>query len=658
MQFVKFGYYFAVHTPSSNNLRSIAIQVRDGVHRESGTLNHLHVPHPQDILTTAFAQQSAGRVAECEKTLRSGFRQWPSDAGINFALASLLFTNNRPKEGVVFAQRAVELDAKNPIPDPRPNTLLAKCLLRTNKLALCDAAAKKALTIAPNDVDALNTLANSLLAQQRSDEAAPLLEKALSIEPESVTCGVTYAAVLTDLAQAEKAFDIMTKAAAKEPTYIPVIVGCATGSLYCSTVTAAQRLDLARRAGALVRASAEHVGLSEHLITDFSPDRELRVGIVSNDFRQHSCAYFLAALLGSVAKGRHRISLTCFSLTDNADKVTARLRDLVIQSDGEWIDAHDLQSQQLAQRIVKEHIDIALDLGGWSAGSGIEAMSLRPAPLIGTYLGYAGTTGLDAIDFRIVDEVTDPTSVQTSAHFDPQRWHTERLVRLDRCFVCYDALKAPPKSRTPRAIDAREPITFGSFNTPAKISSACLDVWAGALRHVAHSRLFLKGVGLGGEASPRYLREQFAKRGIAADRILCKGRAASVAEHLSHYEQVDIALDPYPYHGTTTTCEALAMGVPVISLTGSDHVSRVGASLLTHAGLPELVAKSPEEFAAIAERVANDSAALHNYHTTLRQTFLTSGVCDAPSFADAFANAIRVEWRRRCGMTPTDSVRS
>ncbi|MFO0857743.1 MAG: tetratricopeptide repeat protein [Phycisphaerales bacterium] len=610
------------------------------------------MPHPQDILTTAFAQQGAGRVAECEKTLRSGLRQWPNDAGINFALASLLFTHNRPKEGVVFAQRAADLEGKRQPPDPRPLVLLAKCLLRSNKFAQCDAAAKKVLSFAPDDADALNTLANSLLAQQRSDEAAPLLEKALAIEPDSVTVAVTYAAVLTDLAQAEKAFEIMSEAARKEPTNIPVVVGCATGSLYCSGVSSEEKLRMAKAAGALVKGTAQRVGLAKHLIADFSAERQLRVGIVSNDFRQHSCAYFLSGLLGHVTQKRHGISIVCFSLTDNPDRVTTQLRERVIENDGEWHDVHELQSVQLAEKIVKEKIDIVLDLGGWSAGSGIEAMALKPAPLIGTYLGYAGTTGLDAIDFRIVDRVTDPlpgeANVSGSGSFDPQQWHTERLVRLDRCFICYDAAKAPAKPRSPRAADSQSPITFGSFNTPAKISSQCLDLWAGVLKRVTGSRLLLKGVGLGGTQSPAYLRREFEKRGVAAERIVCRGRASSVAEHLSHYEEVDISLDPYPYHGTTTTCEALAMGVPVISLAGREHVSRVGASLLTSCGAKELVANSAEEFAEIASRLASDGRSLHELHATLRERFLKSQICDEAGFADAIGRAIRGEWIAFC----------
>lgn len=602
------------------------------------------MPHPQDILTTAFAQQRSGQVAASEKTLRSGLRQWPNDAGINFALASLLFTHNRPVEGVVFAQRAAELDAKRQPPDPRPLVLLAKCLLRSNKFAQSDVAAKKALAFAPNDADALNTLANSLLAQQRSDEATPLLEKALLLEPESVTCAVTYAAMLTDLAQAEKAFDIMRKAAAQEPSNIPVIVGCATGSLYCSNVTPDEKLRLAKRAGALVQATADKVGRVRHQITDFSPTRPLRVGVVSNDFRQHSCSYFLKGLLGHVTPERHGITLVCFSLTDNADRITAQLRETILANDGAWHDVHELQSVQLAERIVKERVDVVLDLGGWSAGSGIEAMALRPAPLMGTYLGYAGTTGLDAIDFRIVDHVTDPMPGDGRVSFDPQQWHTERLVRLDRCFVCYDTTKAPEKPRSARAANSGKPITFGSFNTPAKISSACLDLWASVLRRIETSQLLLKGVGLGGTISPLFLRQQFEARGVAANRILCRGRANSVAEHLSHYEEVDIALDPYPYHGTTTTCEALAMSVPVISLAGLDHVSRVGASLLTHCGVKESVAHSPEEFVEIAARLAGDGAVLQHFHKTLRERFLKSPVCDASGFADSIVKAIRQEW--------------
>jgi protein O-GlcNAc transferase len=607
------------------------------------------MPFPHEILSTAFAQQQCGQAASAEKTLRSGLRQWPNDVGINFALGSLLYEHNRHRDAVIFAQRAADLDAQKRPADPRPLVLLAKCFLRSNRFDQCDSATKRALGVAPDNVDALNTLGNSLLARQRSDEALPLLERALAIEPDNVTCAVTYAALLTDLAQAEKAHAIMRKAAEQEPSNTPILVGCASGSSYCSNVTPEDKLRLAQQAAALVRASADTVGRGRHQVTDFSPSRSLRVGVVSNDFRQHSCAYFLNGLLHHVTPPRHGLSLVCFSLTDSPDRVTEQLRDGVLSNDGHWHDVHNLQSVQLAERIVEERIDVVLDLGGWSAGSGIEALALKPAPVIGTYLGYPGTTGLQEIDFRIVDEVTDPTPLVDGAfdermRIDPQVWHTERLVRLHRCFVCYDKAMAPAAPRTPRAADSVAPITFGSFNTPAKISSRCLDLWAGVLRRVEGSRMLLKGVGLEGSTSPRYLRGQFAMRGVSGERIVCRGRAGSVAEHLSHYEDVDIALDPFPYHGTTTTCEALAMGVPVVSLAGHEHVSRVGTSLLTHCGMTELIAQSVDEFVEIAAGLAADAAAMQRAHATVRERFLQSQVCDPLGLADAIGSVIRREW--------------
>jgi predicted O-linked N-acetylglucosamine transferase (SPINDLY family) len=614
------------------------------------------MPLPHEILSVAFAQQQSGQVASSERTLRAGLRQWPNDVGINFALGSLLHANHRAREALIFAQRASELDAKQRSADPRPLVLLAKCLLLCNKFDQCDSAAKRALALAPDDVDALNTLGNSLLARQRSDEALPLLERALAIEPDSVTCAVTHAAVLADLAQAEKAHAVMCAAAEREPNNTPILVGCASGSLYCASVTAEEKLRLAQRAGALVRASAVAAGPVRHDVVDFSPSRTLRLGVVSNDFRQHSCAYFLSGLLHHVTPSRHGVSLVCFSLTDSPDRVTEQLRNGVVSNGGIWHDVHNLHSVQLAERVVRERIDVVLDLGGWSAGSGIEAMALKPAPLIGTYLGYPGTTGLQEIDFRIVDEVTDPSpgeSVVSGEEVDPQAWHTERLVRLKRCFVCYDRTKAPDTPRSPRAADSTSPVTFGSFNTPAKISSKCLDLWAAVLRRVEGSRILLKGVGLEGTSSPRYLRDQFVMRGISAERIVCRGRTGSVAEHLSHYEQVDIALDPFPYNGTTTTCEALAMGVPVVSLAGIEHVSRVGASLLTHSGMSEFIAHSSDDFVEIAARLASDGTSLQRAHATVRERFLQSQVCDPTGFADAIAAAIRREWvdmaQRRTG---------
>ncbi len=604
------------------------------------------MPHPQDILTAAFAMQRAGQVEDAEKTLRSGLRQWPSDAGVNFALASLLFHHGKHSEATVFAQRAAELGKSQTSNDPRPLTLLAKCLLRSNKLAQSDAASQKAISLAPNDADALNTYACSLLAQHRSDEAMPLMERAVAIEPDNVACLVTYAAVLTDHAQAERAHTLMRHAATLAPSNLSVLVGCASGSLYCDSVTPQQKRALAQRAGAAMTQLAQKVGTVKHEVSDFSTTRPLRVALLSNDFRQHSCAYFLGPLMRNISPQRHGISLHALSLTDNPDTLTSDFRTALSERGGSFEDVHKLQPTQLAAHIVRSKVDVVLDLGGYSSGSGIETLALKPAPLIGAYLGYAATTGLDAIDFRIVDAVTDPLHTTGG---DPHSWHSERLVRLDRCFVCYDASMAPAHGRTPRPAGSHSPITFGSFNAPAKISKTCIDLWSSVLKQVPHSRLLLKGVTLGGLESPRFLRAQYAARGIADDRIECIGRTASVADHLALYERVDIALDTFPYNGTTTTCEALAMGVPVVTLAGIDHVSRVSASLLTHCNAHELVTNTREEFVAIAARLASDGPSLQHAHETQRARFLTSQVCDQAAFAVSFAKAIREEWAAFAG---------
>jgi predicted O-linked N-acetylglucosamine transferase (SPINDLY family) len=290
----------------------------------------------------------------------------------------------------------------------------------------------------------------------------------------------------------------------------------------------------------------------------------------------------------------------------------------------------------MVEAIRRARPDILIDLGGLTGPARVVAMAHRIAPVQATYLGYPNTSAVPNIDWRLVDALTDP--VEPSA--DGSRADdlaTERLLRIKGCFVCY----RPPDDAPPVAVRGADgPVAFGSFNTSHKISPQCVQLWARVLRRVPGSMLVLKRREFADPWIAGQFIQAFGREGVEAPRLRFLGKTPAVAEHLAAYAEVDIALDTYPYHGTTTTCEALWMGVPVVSLIGNTHASRVGHSLLNAAGLGRLAATTPEQFEEIAAALAADRAALGTMRASLRPQVSASSLCDGPNFAARFADAL------------------
>ena len=348
------------------------------------------------------------------------------------------------------------------------------------------------------------------------------------------------------------------------------------------------------------------------------PDsRRLRIGYVSGDFRRHSVAYFFEPLL--THRNRSRFEVFCYANLENADDITARLR----AASDHWRWVAGIDDAQLAAQIRADEIDILLDLSGHTAGNRLLAFQHRPAPVQVTWLGYPNTTGMTAFECRITDAIADPPGAEAL-------W-TETLIRLEAGFLCY----APPADApevAPLPALSRGHVTFGSFNNLRKVTPAVIEVWAEVLHAMPNARLMLKARSFADAATRDRFTAAFGRHGIAADRIILRHTVPSPAEHLGAYAEVDIALDPFPYNGTTTTCEALWMGVPTVTLRGNRHAARVGASLLTHTGLNDWIADNTDAYVEIARRHAEDIDALAGLRRGLRGMVAHSPLCDAPGF--------------------------
>jgi predicted O-linked N-acetylglucosamine transferase (SPINDLY family) len=298
-----------------------------------------------------------------------------------------------------------------------------------------------------------------------------------------------------------------------------------------------------------------------------------------------------------------------------------------------------LGDREFAQLVFDDRIDILVDLGGHTGSSRLEAFGYKPAPVQVTWLGYPDTTGLPEVDYRFTDILADPPGAEA--------FHTEQLVRLPACFLCYAPRHPCPAPSPPPALTTGR-VTFGSFNNLAKLSPQTLRAWAAILQSVPTAHLFIKGKALRDPLSHEQFRQKLIAHGIDITRTELQGWTTSSEDHMELYGHVDIALDTFPYNGTTTTCEALWMGVPVVTLTGETHAGRVGTSLLSAVGLNELVAGTETAYIELATRLAGDPQQLAHRRADLRDRMASSPLCDGPRFAREVEDAYRAMWRRWC----------
>ncbi len=363
--------------------------------------------------------------------------------------------------------------------------------------------------------------------------------------------------------------------------------------------------------------------------------RRLKVGYVSPDLCQHSVAYFVEPLLR--AHNRQAVEVYCYADVTRPDPVTARLKGYA----DHWLTTVGQLDGDLAERIRVDGIDILVDLAGYTSGNRLGVFARKPAPIQVTWLGYPNTTGLDTIDYRIVDAVTDPIG-------EADAWASETLLRLEGGFLCYSPMGDWPPPTFPPCL-ASDRITFGSFNNPAKLSDSTLDMWAKLLDRLPRAGLLLKGKPFGDETTRALFQSRLAERGVDLARVELAPWQSIEVMHLELYGRVAVALDSFPYNGATTTCEALWMGVPVVTLLGNRHAGRVGASLLTQIGLTDWIARSAEEYLDIATMLAEDPAKLKDLRQALRPRLLRSPLCDAHAFACKLEAAYRNMWKRWCG---------
>lgn len=368
---------------------------------------------------------------------------------------------------------------------------------------------------------------------------------------------------------------------------------------------------------------------------DPTPERMLRIGYVSSDFCCHPVAFFIEPLLSLHNIKSYKVVV--YANVELEDYVTEQFK----QRPCTWRSVYGLDDAAVAEMILDDEIDILVDLGGHTRNNRLTIFARKPAPVQVTWLGYANTTGLATIDYRITDAVADPPGMT-------EQLHSERLYRLPGCFITYRPPLDPPDVAVLPCLQNGY-ITFAAFNNLAKVNLTLLSWWAEILKQVPCSILVLKDKLFRADLDlKREWLDHFACLGITADRVRLIGNPVTVHEYLQLFSQHDIALDTYPYTGTTTTCESLWMGVPVVTLAGPTHVTRVSASILTSVGVPELIAESPEQYISLAVELANDQNRLQQYRGKLRRMMQESSLMDCEGFARKMEAAYRDIWQRWC----------
>lgn len=508
---------------------------------------------------------------------------------------------------------------------------LGNTLAELGRLDEAVIAHSRAIAIKPASAEMHFNLGNALKDRNKPAAAAAAYKQALAVDPNHAGANANLGIVLMNQGQIDEAIAAYTKAVTLRPDDSDTFSNLLFCRNYDARLTPAELFSVHSEWDA--RYSAPFPLPANHT-NDRTPGRRLRVGYVSPDFRTHSVGYFLAPLFER--RARNDFEVFCYADVLKPDVTTDRLRNLA----DHWLSTVGMPHDAMARRIQSDRIDILVDLAGHTSHNRLRVFARKPAPVQVTYLGYSNTTGVRAIDYRLVDDITDPSGAADAAA-------AETLYRLPGGFLCYSAPKDAPQPSQPPCLNTGT-VTFGSFNNPAKVSDPTFDVWARLLTELPDARLLLKGKPFADDATRATFLSRLAERGIARERVELISWLPSMTAHLALYERIDVALDPFPYNGTTTTCEALWMGVPVVTLQGDRHSARVGASLLTQTGMTDCITGSLDDYVRAALALANDQVKLKQLRRDLRRRVAASSLCDADAFARKLENAYRSMWRHWC----------
>lgn len=571
-----------------------------------------------------------GRLDDAIKLCQRAVQTAPKDAQANYVMANILLRQGQTVRALHYAGQAAVLSGQH----PDAVTLHARLLVMERKPDQAKVLLERLLIQEPGYVPARVELAGIFAVESQFTRAAAVCEAGLALAPRDPGLNATYAGAILNLGRIEQVVPLVERLLEADPENQTLSSGLCLMLNYLPGATdEAIRSALSRYAAILDRAQPP---MPVQYTNEPDPQRLLRVGIVSPDLRRHSVAHFIEPFMQH--HDRSRIELVVYYTNRVQDDVTARLTNHAAV----WRTMDNITDLGLAQAIHADKVDVLIELSGHTHAHSLAAMHLRPAPVQATYLGYPASTGLSQIDYRLTDRTADPPGAEAM--------HAERLAYIDPCFLCYRPPHDAPEV-TPLPRDSNGFITFGSFNSAQKLNKPLIDLWSRVLAAVPGSRLVLKNMNFTDEPLRMQIVGAFASSGIAPARLDIRKPEKDTRSHLSAYADIDIALDPHPYNGTTTTCEALWMGVPVITLAGERHAARVGTSLLASCGLQQCIAPSLDYYLAAAASLASDPQSLRVLRSGLRDRVRACSWMNETEHCRTMEALIRSMWARWCADT-------
>lgn len=588
----------------------------------------------------------------------------PNEATVHHYLGSVLLSQRQISEAVKCYQQALALQPN----DAEINHNLGYALAEWGKFSKAVDYYHRALALAPNNAQTHKNLGDVLRTQGHLNKAIVSYQQALALNPSDADTYNNLGTVFSQMGHLSKAIKCFQQALQLAPDFAEAGSNLASSLLYQGFIQQAisyYQQILAARPNALTHSNlllacqyqtevdlttlfSAHQQFNQQYVLPLAASiqphlnarcrqRQLKIGYISTDFHKHSVAYFIEPVLAQ--HDHEQFEISCYDNSTTTDKVTQRLKKSVDQ----WINCAGWSDEVLAEKIRQDAIDILVDLGGHTNQNRLLVFARKPAPVQITYLGYPSTTGLTTIDYRITDSQVDPEGKTDS-------FNTEQLIRMPDSYFCYRPDDDSPPINPLPALKKKQ-ITFGSFNNYAKLNADILASWAQILQRVPGAKLLLKARSLNDPDTRQRLKQKLIALGIDSGRLILANYADSTVAHLKYYHQIDIALDSYPYHGATTTCEALWMGVPVVTLGGERPASRMGLSILSALGLTELIADTPAEYIEIGVNLANDMSYLQKLRAGLRHKMQTSPLMDDQNFTRHLEIAYRQVWEKWCVIT-------
>jgi predicted O-linked N-acetylglucosamine transferase (SPINDLY family) len=551
----------------------------------------------------------------------------PANVEVARNLGGALMKNpSRLNEAIYVLGKALEL---------KPDFVEAQndlgCALKfAGKLEEAAAAFRRVLVLRPTHAGAYNNLSTTLRTLGRLGEAAAACEQAVALEPDLPEAHANLGIALTDVGKLDEAAASFQRALELRSDYAAIHSRLLFGMQYRPGVTPAELAQA--HAEYNYRQAAKFRSSWRPHENSFHPERKLKVGFVSAGMGLHPVGYFLIGLLENI--DRDQFEIVCYSDRARKDDMSALLR----ASSLAWYDIFQVPEQQLATRIRDDRIDILFDLDGHAGRERLLVFARKPAPVQVTWMGYVGTTGLEAIDCLLADRWHVPAGAEPH--------YCERVLRMPHGYVCYQPPRYAPDV-SPLPAQQNGYVTFGSFNQPTKINPQVVALWSRLMNRVGGSRLLLKYRGFDDASVRNRFLAMFAAEGIAADRIEMQGKSPHGAL-LAEYRRVDIGLDTFPYSGGLTTCEALWMGVPVVTWPGETFAGRHSLSHLSNVGLPATVTSNQQEYLECTTGLADDLSRLAAVRRALRDQMASSPLCDASRYARDWADKMREVWRNAC----------